>query len=159
MIAQTMQEKFHHIEGKRNANKVSYRYLYDIVSDNLNTEYNKVKKNKRGKRISFNQFRKIINNYLNLVIMDAIDSYNGKDFLLNMGRLQVFGIPHTKTLVSRKTKKPISTLNQGLYFYTLMWTGMGKAYKLNIDKYYKKRITYLVQQKDNDYLTYGYLSE
>ena len=97
--------------------KVGYRDLYDLINNDLNAEYSKVKKYKRGKRISFRQFRKIINNYLNLVIMDAIDSYNGKDFLLNMGRLQVLGIPHTKTLISKTTKKPISTWNQNLYFY------------------------------------------
>ena len=139
--------------------KVGYRDLYDLINNDLNAEYSKVKKYKRGKRISFRQFRKIINNYLNLVIMDAIDSYNGKDFLLNMGRLQVLGIPHTKTLISKTTKKPISTWNQNLYFYTLIWKGMGKSYQFKIDKYYKKRITYLVQQKNKEYLTYGSISE
>jgi len=152
-----MQRKYQHIEEDTNK-KASYRDIYDIINNDLNTEYNKVKKYKRSKRISFRQFRKIINNYLNLVIMDTIDSYNGKDFLLNMGKLQVFGIPHTKKLISHRTKKSISTFNQNFMFYTLMWLNKDvnpkKGYKFNIDKYYKKRITYLVQQKNKEYITY-----
>tara|TARA_Y100001970_G_scaffold55706_1_gene70551 strand:+ start:702 stop:1133 length:432 start_codon:yes stop_codon:yes gene_type:complete len=132
-------------------NYTNFNDIYKYVETDLNAEYKEIKKG-RGRKITFKQFRKVVNRYLDLVIKDSIDSFNGKDFLFNMGKLQMVGYVHTKKLHKRNSQTPIRTHRTGFIYYTMVWkTNVGK-YRIDLDKYYRKKYMYNILQLKKEYM-------
>jgi|5B_taG_2_1085324.scaffolds.fasta_scaffold00419_6 hypothetical protein len=130
----------------------NYGDLYLSVEKELNADYDKIKP-KGNMRINFREFRKIVNTYLDLVIKESIDSYNGKDFLKNFGKLQVIGHPHTKLLLNKRGN-PVRTHNLDYVFYRMKWKTKHGNYKIVLDNYYKKKYLYNLNQLNKEYQVY-----
>ena len=92
----------------------NFNDIYKYIETELNAEYEKKRKG-LGRKITFRQFRKVVNKYLDLVIKESIDSFNGKDFLFNMGKLQMVGYIQTKILTKRHSEKRINTKELDIY--------------------------------------------
>tara|TARA_R110002020_G_scaffold178035_1_gene370800 strand:- start:1904 stop:2335 length:432 start_codon:yes stop_codon:yes gene_type:complete len=128
----------------------NFNDIYKYVEADLNAEY-KEKKKGRGKKVTFRQFRKVVNKYLDLVIKDSIDSFNGKDFLFNMGKLQMVGYIQTKLLTKRHSNKKINTRRTGYVYYTMLWKTNKGRYRIDLDRYYRKKYMYNILQLKKEY--------
>ena len=129
---------------------VNFNDIYEYVEADLNAEYTKKKKG-GGRRVTFRQFRKVINRYLDLVIKDAIDSFNGKEFLLNMGKFQMVGYIQTKILRKRNQNTRIRTHRTNFVYYTMLWKTKEGKYRIDLDKYYRKKYMYNILQLKKEY--------
>ena len=117
-------------------NKDSYANFSDIykyVEADLNAEYKERKKGK-GRRIK-----------------DSIDSFNGKDFLFNMGKFQMVGYIQTKLLTKRNSNKKINTRRTGYVYYTMLWKTNKGRYRVDLDRYYRKKYMYNILQLKREY--------
>ena len=128
----------------------NFNDIYKYVEERLNSEYKK-KRISKGRRITFEQFRKVVNRYLDLVIKDSIDSFNGKEFLLNMGKFQMVGYIQTKILRKRNQNTRIRTHRTNFVYYTMLWKTKEGKYRIDLDKYYRKKYMYNILQLKKEY--------
>ena len=75
----------------------------------------------------------------------------GKGRRINMGKFQMVGYIQTKLLTKRNSNKKINTRRTGYVYYTMLWKTNKGRYRVDLDRYYRKKYMYNILQLKREY--------